>query len=99
MESNLTSLQYFELLRSSKYVVLCAIPLAYQLDLKTENYTQLCREIEMMNTQNGANVPVSTVLLHLFLKLWELLNPSISMSLVFTVKFQAKQANGVKIDL
>ncbi|KRZ83642.1 hypothetical protein T08_5614 [Trichinella sp. T8] len=87
MESNLTSLH-------SKYVVLCTIPLTYQLDLKTENYTQLCREIEMMNTQNGANVLPKYLIIVASVSIVN----SISMSLVFTVKFQAKQANGVKID-
>ncbi|KRY21271.1 hypothetical protein T12_4955 [Trichinella patagoniensis] len=87
MESNLTSLH-------SKYVVLCAIHLTYQLDLKTENYTQLCREIEMMNTQNGVNVLPKYLIIVASVSIVN----SISMSLVFTVKFQAKQANGVKID-
>ncbi|KRX71745.1 hypothetical protein T06_620 [Trichinella sp. T6] len=87
MESNLTPLH-------SKYLVLCTIPLTYQLDLKAENLKEAI---------NSACAQRNEIILYTCIKLMGKIYVmiklnSISMSLVFTVKFQAKQANGVKID-
>ncbi|KRZ50183.1 hypothetical protein T02_16527 [Trichinella nativa] len=75
MESNLTPLH-------SKYLVLCTIPLTYQLDLKAENLKEAI---------NSACVQRNEIILYNFCKLKD-------STLSQNVKFQAKQANGVKID-